>query len=199
VATTLSAANASSFLSNVQNLGCGPFGVWEAGTYPTGEVGTEIEMRKSTREKVYAMASGVVVAIQESTAPMETGEVEGVWVRYGANYVIKYVHVKSPIVELGDRVAPGDVIGDTVAMSNGSMYFYEVEVRRKDGDTLYALPWNTLLSGDNKTAFDGLFGNGNCAAPSVIGIDGQATTVSNWKNDAVTEIDVTSMDQPCSF
>ncbi len=197
--TALSSGNKSSFLANVSNAGCGPFGVWEAGTYPSGEVATEIEMRKSAREKVYAMAPGVVALVQASTSPMESGEVEGVWVRYGANYIVKYTHVHNPVVTAGAHVAAGDVIGETVSMSNGTMYFFETEVRKKSEGALYAIPWNTLLASDNQTAFNSLFGSGNCTAPSVIGIDGLTTTASNWKNDAVTQVDVTKQDQACAF
>src|SRR4051812_14746137 len=180
----------------ISNAGCGPFGVWGSGN--GGEVATEIEMRINTRLGVYAMVSGVVTVIQASSAPGESGEVEGVWISYGTNYVIKYVHVKDPIVAVGDHVSAGQKIGSTVASGGG--YFIEAELRQKVGDTIYAIPFNSLLS--NAAPFNALYGAGNCTPGGVVTNDGSTvTTASNWVNDSLSpaRVDVTSVAEPCSF
>jgi hypothetical protein len=114
----------------IQAGGCGPFGVWENSN--GGEVATEIEMRLNARLGVFAMAEGKVTKIQSSTQPFEAGEVEGVFVKYGENYTIKYAHVKDPVVSVGASITPGQKIGDTVQSSAG-VYFWEAELRHKSG------------------------------------------------------------------
>jgi Peptidase family M23 len=179
--------------------GCGAFGVYESGN--GGEIATEIEMRFSQRMGVFALADGVVVYIQPSSAPLESGEVEGVWVRYGSNYVIKYVHVVNPTVSEGDLVSAGDKLGTTVLLSQGGspQYFWEVEVQRRSGSSISSLAWNSLLkntgaSPTHKARFDSMYGAAgtNCTA---------ASGTSNWKANSNTsgEIDTTERSQPCAF
>lgn len=194
--TTLTATNQIS--GSIATTGCGPFGVWESGN--GGEVATEIEMRLTTRLGVFAMADGVVTSIQSASSPLESGEVEGVWVRYGTAYAVKYAHVKDPIVAAGDSITSGQRIGSMVSMGGGQ-YFWEAEVRQKSGSSTYALPWNSLLT--NASTFNSLYGAGNCTTSgSLLGTDGvTATTASNWVNNSLSpaQWNVTGTDQSCTF
>jgi murein DD-endopeptidase MepM/ murein hydrolase activator NlpD len=174
---------------------CGAFGVTENGSGGATDTATEIEMRLSQRASVYAMAPGVVVYIQPSTDPLESGEVEGVWVRYGQDYVIKYVHVLNPVVSKGERIETGAKIGTTPAFTQGgtTLYFWEVEVQRKSGSSVTSLAWNSLLSSasSHQTTFNTLYSHGQCTA---------AAGTSNWKaNSSSGEFDSTSRTQPCAF
>lgn len=179
----------------ISSSGCGPFGIWENSN--SGEVATEIEMRLNTRLGVFAMAEGKVVEIQTSTSPFENGEVEGVFVKYGENFVIKYAHVKDPIVHVGDSISMGQKIGSTVLLSNGS-YFWEAELREKSGNSIYAKPWNAYLT--NAALFNSLYGSGNCTTTAPIGTDGRTTTtVTNWVNNNLVpaQWDMTSISRSC--
>jgi murein DD-endopeptidase MepM/ murein hydrolase activator NlpD len=186
------------FSGYINASGCGPFGIWENSN--GGEVATEIEMRLNTRLGVFAMADGIVTEIQQTSSPYESGEVEGVWIRYGSNYIIKYVHVKDPTVAVGATVSAGQRIGEAVNISSG-IYFIEAELRQKDGNTIYAKPFNSLLT--NASTFNALYGTGNCVpGGTILGTNGSTvTTASNWVNNQLSpaQWDVTSLDEPCSF
>jgi len=197
--TALANGNWNTFATtHLKDGGAGPFGVWETGS--GGEVAAEIEMRLKNRLGVFAMADGVVAYIQTSTAPLEAGEVEGVWVRYGSNYVIKYVHVLDPIVSAGDQITAGQRLGSMVGFNSGGMvYFWEAELQRKSGSTISSLWWSPLLS--NVTAFNNLFTVPYVSASGWTTDGSTPTTVSSWKSDANTagEIDSTDRSQPCAF
>lgn len=178
--------------------GCGPFGIWESGN--GGEVATEIEIRLMGRLGVFAMADGTVTAIQSTSQPFEAGEVEGVFVRYGENYSIKYAHVVNPIVAVGDIITKGQRLGTTVRLTGGD-YFWEAELQKKSGSTYYAIPWNGLLT--NAAVFNSLYNFGSCTPGGAIkGTDGvTATTASNWVNDNLSpaQWDITNAREVCAF
>lgn len=111
----------------------GPFGVTEAN--PPAPA-TEIEIHtKIGGDPIYALADGIVVEIQEKANPVVTGLVEGVWVRYGRNFMIKYTKVVNPLFKAGDIVKKGDIIGKVLHYGYG---FYEVEIRILKEDKVYA-------------------------------------------------------------
>jgi hypothetical protein len=195
--TLLSSGNVSTYASTflAASSACGAFGVTENGSGGATDTATEIEMRLRQRASVYAMAPGVVVYIQPSTDPLESGEVEGVWVRYGQDYVIKYVHVLNPVVSEGDRVETGTKIGTTPAFMQGgtTLYFWEVEVQHKSGSSVTSVAWNTLLStsATHQSSFTTLYSDSACGA---------VAGTSNWKaNSSSGEIDSTNRTQPCAF
>lgn len=115
----------------------GAFGVWEgAPNHP--EIASEIEIHLDHGgESIYALADGRVVEIQASEHPDYSGEVEGVWIRYGNNFLLKYVHVDYPTVQAGDIVHKGQRIGQVHFM--GTSGFYEVEARLKLGGDIFAV------------------------------------------------------------
>jgi len=193
--TALTSGNKATFAANIASGGCGPFGIWEGSP---GEVATELEMRLNTRLGVFAMADGIVIDVQAASQPYESGEVEGVWVRYGENYVIKYVHVKDPTVTAGNVVTAGQRLGVTPDICGG-LFFLESEVRKKQDGKLYALAWSTLLNDSGE--FDSLYGSGNCIMNGTLkGTDGTTTTTaSHWKNDALNpgEYDVSFSASQC--
>mgnify|MGYP001590686458 CR=1 FL=1 len=77
--TELTSANKSAFLAQVGATGCAPFGIWEGGTFPSGEIATEYEIHSPGRMGVFALAQGVVMELQlPSSSANEPGEVEGV-------------------------------------------------------------------------------------------------------------------------
>lgn len=136
--------------------GMGPFGVIES----HGEVATEIEIHlKKWHDPIYSMTSGVVVEIQKDKNSGEPGTVQGVWVRYGKNVLLKYVHVFNVSVTEGEIVNVGDVLGYTAKFRDYG--FFEVELRIKEGDNIYAYPFYDYCDSDCKTILEPLWHNEN--------------------------------------
>lgn len=126
-------------------IGMGPFGVTES----NDEIATELEIHtKKWHDPIYAMASGVVLEIQEEKNPQEKNTVQGVWIKHGHNVLLKYVHVYNVSVEEGDIIHVGDVIGYTTKFRDYG--FFEVELRIKDGDKVYAYPFYDYCDSDCK-------------------------------------------------
>jgi murein DD-endopeptidase MepM/ murein hydrolase activator NlpD len=63
-------------------------------------------------------------------------EVEGIWVRYGRNFLIKYVHVGYPQVKAGEIVRQGQVLGKTVLINGKG--FWEISVNLRENNETYA-------------------------------------------------------------
>jgi hypothetical protein len=199
--TEINATNSATMLSKIANAGCGAFGIWEGGAM--GEVAQELEVRFVERMGVFAMVDGVVTSIQPAYSPTEAGEVEGVWVRYGERFIVKYVHVTNPLVKVGDRVAKGQRIGETLfySVATPPFAFWEAELRVKEGSSVFAMAWNDLLT--NRDAFNALYGTGNCRdGGDPLDTDGKTpTTTSNWKNDRLPDgrWDATDQRSECDF
>ncbi|MGK5088205.1 M23 family metallopeptidase [Bdellovibrionota bacterium FG-2] len=137
----------------------GVFGVMENGGGKE-EVATETELHLTkSHDSIYALSDGIVIQIQSAIGPViDPGEVEGVLVRYGKNFLIKYVHVRNPVVQLGQQIKMGELIGSTIMISPNtpSEYgFYEVETRIKESDGVYAYPMYNFLDASSKALFDG--------------------------------------------
>ena len=80
--------------------------VLEYGTSPGGERNNGINIATADREQIHAAADGVVSYV---------GELHGygnlVLIRHGNGYITAYAHADSFVVQKGDRVARGQVIG----------------------------------------------------------------------------------------
>ena len=118
------------------------------------EIATETEFHLNQQETaIYALADGIVIYIQPPLSGAQPGEVEGVWVRYGRNFLIKYVHVKNPVVQEGQVITAGDKIGTTIT-DGQNRGFWEVEVNVKEGDTIYARPFYNYCDSACKSTLD---------------------------------------------
>jgi hypothetical protein len=175
------------------SVACGPFGIFESGN--GGEYATEIELhRTAAGERIFALTSGIVTELQAATAPTES-ETEGIWVRYGRNFTLKYTHVCTVQVNIGDQITEGQLLAYTCASG-----FYEVEAEEKSGSTILARPMRNYLSSSDQSIFDTLLTIGTrCSVLGWTNQDGSTATVANWANTAKTEIDVTAQVRPCSF
>ncbi|GEM_PF-5717548 len=141
--------------STVSHLG--PFGVTEGGG-GFEETATEYELHlKKGGDPIYALAGGMVVYIQAAISPGAAGEVEGVWVRYGRNFVIKYVHLVDPLVTEGQTISAGDRLGTVASYNQGG--FWEVEVQVKEGDKIFAYPWLDFCDTATRATLEGLWTN----------------------------------------
>lgn len=136
------------------------YGGWEGsggGLYKTGyEPATESEMvLTSTREPVYSYCSGTIVFMTYEAINFE-GQPEGeIAIRYGSKYVVKHVHVVDfqPIVQVGNTIEAGELIGYTEKMGAGG--FWEVEVSYLKGNNQYrAVPLYFFLDTASKAVFD---------------------------------------------
>lgn len=140
--------------TTVKSLGV--FGAMENGG-GFEEIATETEFHLDQQDlAIYALAGGIVMYIQPPLSGAQAGEVEGVWVRYGRNFLIKYVHVKNPVVQEGQVIAAGDKIGTTIT-DGQNRGFWEVEVDVKEGDTIYARPFYDYCDADCKSIMDTLW------------------------------------------
>ena len=137
--------------SNIK--GMGPFGVTES----NDEVATELEIHlKKWHDPIYAMTDGIVVEIQEDDTDNQ-GTVEGVWIKYGKNVLLKYVHVYNITVKEGDIIYVGDIIGYTTKFRDFG--FFEVEFRIKEGDKVYAYPFYDFCDKECKQILEPLWNN----------------------------------------
>jgi murein DD-endopeptidase MepM/ murein hydrolase activator NlpD len=154
--------------SNVRFLGA--YGVWENGG-GFQEIAGEIELHLDVSgENIYALADGIVVDVQVTANhgdPITPNQVEGVWVRYGRNFLIKYYHLGFRTVGKGDRITRGQILGKTVQINNRG--FWEIGIYlRENGDSWTDCPFpyfdansqNTLLAlwGDSAIARTGVSG-----------------------------------------
>ncbi len=171
----------------------GVFGIMEnGGGFEEVATETELHLTKS-HDPVYALAEGMVVYIQPiSGIASDAGETEGVFVRYGRNFLIKYVHVRNPVVQLGQQLKTGDLIGSTIVVSPNtpSEYgFYEVETRIKESEGVYAYPMYNFLDASSKSLFDSWWA------------DAKITRDASAKNPfkAKDKEDLTEQSDPCLF
>lgn len=135
----------------------GPFGVKEGGG-GFEEIATEYEIHlKKGGDPIYALADGIVVYIQPAYSGAVAGEVEGVWVRYGRNFVIKYVHLVNPTVTEGKTIKAGDRLGTVASLNQGG--FWEVEVQVKEGARVFAYPWLGYCDAPTRAILEGLWNN----------------------------------------
>lgn len=142
----------------------GPFGVKEGGG-GFEETATEYELHlKQGGVPIYALADGIVVYLQAPLSGAVAGEVEGVWVRYGRNFVIKYVHLLNPLVKEGQTVKAGERIGTVATYNQGG--FWEVEVQVKEGNRIFAYPWLDFCDAPTRATLEGLWANDKIFHPS---------------------------------
>lgn len=144
----------------------GVFGVIENGG-GFDEVATEVELHlEDESASIYAITDGVVMYIQPPMSGAQAGEVEGVWVRYGKNFLVKYVHVINPAVVKGQIITVGDRIGSTASDGQGRG-LWEVEVNVKEGGAIYARSLYDYCDEQCKLTLDLLWDN-----PDIGRIDG---------------------------
>lgn len=164
----------------------GPFGIKEGGG-GFEEIATEYELHLNKGgDPIYALADGIVVYLQPPLSGAVPGEVEGVWVRYGRNFIIKYVHLLNPLVKEGQTIKAGERIG-TVATYNQEG-FWEVEVQVKEGNHIYAYPWLNFCDATSRATLEGLWANSQIS---------RSETKSPWTD--LDRYDVTERTRPGVF
>ncbi len=140
----------------------GIYGIWEGGSgggaYKTGcEPATEIELRlTSTRDAVYSCSKGTVVYVNAGSANAYGQLVGTVSVRYGRNYIAKYLHVTDipAVITAGSSVEEGALLGYTEKMSPSSG-FWELELDFiKDPSTIRAIPPIGFFDTDSTAVFN---------------------------------------------
>jgi murein DD-endopeptidase MepM/ murein hydrolase activator NlpD len=79
-----------------------------------------VDFRANTGEKIMAVAPGVVADVH----PVESGSNYGIYVRvrHAGSYETTYAHLEEVLVDIGEPVTAGSIIGlaDSTGNSNGS-------------------------------------------------------------------------------
>lgn len=169
----------------------GTYGVWE-GTGAHVEIAAELELHLNlSGEAIYALSDGVVVYVQtvaNQGDAIKPNEVEGIWVRYGRNFMLKYVHVGNPLVREGDIIRQGQRIGSTANYNNFG--FWEVEAQIRQGNRQYIDCLYNYFDPATKNIFDALITDPQIQQAS--GIDPQANIT--WCAGGL--IDATNTNKP---
>lgn len=155
-------------LDNSNVVWLGAFGVWE-GVGAHVEIAGEIEIHPlHGDEYIYAMSDGIVVEIQTVANhgdPIVANQIEGIWVRYGRNFLMKYVHVGFPTVKDGDIIRKGQVLGKTVEF-NGEGFWEIATFVNDSGRTFAVCPYNHL-DAETHAILTGLWNDNAIARTSV--------------------------------
>lgn len=132
----------------------GPYGIWENGG-GFDEIAGEIELHlHQNHENIYALTEGIVVDVQPLGAPdpAQPHRVEGLWIRYGRNFIVKYYSVNFPAVGKGSVVRTGQVLGKTSAI--GASGFYEVGIYLNAGGSWADCPFPYFNSESQQILLD---------------------------------------------
>lgn len=137
----------------------GTYGIWE-GNGDHIEIAAELELHLNVSgESIYALADGVVVYDQRKANAIDNINIgnihEGLWIRYGHRFMLKYVHIDNPTVKEGDRVLKGQRLGSTSNI-NGSG-FWEVSAQVLDNGRSYSDCLYSFYDLESKNLFDQLW------------------------------------------